>query len=464
MWSLCGGRDKESSGDGPAAASGEEPVIGDETYRPGRGLAREMIDEQAMAPSAQVEVPAGTPRSTFNVRNSAGYRPPGGAGAGASGGAESRPATLSAFSSANATGFRGGSGSGGSGGDSGGDAQGEILGEELKKEGNQLYNEGQLEAAELVYSEALKVRCVACGGAGAGGGGGGTAGGAKRCVHSGVWRPAAAALRCARARAHATHAARTRSHAGCGRACGAPRRRVRATPRNAAPRRPHSLSQCHECARAANTHMGASLPRARRTVRAQELHPLLQPLHVLRQAGSFRGALAGRCCARARRARTISRHSRRAVRAARVWRVTRARAAPRCIRAARTPRPRRAQRAPTTRTHLRCAGAQHNTRILAPHLCPSHPTFRTQDALSDAKTVVTMMPTWAKGFARLAAALEALGKDNDAIAAYEKAKWLAQVHDNDPTGESEYDEAAKALRLRTCTGAGGYYEEISTGY
>ena len=74
-----------------------------------------------------------------------------------------------------------------------------------------------------------------------------------------------------------------------------------------------------------------------------------------------------------------------------------------------------------------------------------------QDALSDAKTVVTMMPTWAKGFARLAAALEALGRDSDAVAAYEKAKWLAQVHDNDPAGEAEYEEAAKALRLRVCT-------------
>jgi hypothetical protein len=37
-------------------------------------------------------------------------------------------------------------------------AQAEVLGEELKKEGNALYNEGQLEAAELVYTEALKVR------------------------------------------------------------------------------------------------------------------------------------------------------------------------------------------------------------------------------------------------------------------------------------------------------------------
>ena len=87
---------------------------------------------------------------------------------------------------------------------------------------------------------------------------------------------------------------------------------------------------------------------------------------------------------------------------------------------------------------------------------------RFVDALGDAKTVVAMMPTWAKGFARLAAALEALGRDKDAITAYEKAKWLAQVHDNDPAGELEYDEAAKALRLRVCTGDASYEEE--TGY
>ena len=85
--------------------------------------------------------------------------------------------------------------------------------------------------------------------------------------------------------------------------------------------------------------------------------------------------------------------------------------------------------------------------------------------------VVAMMPTWAKGFARLAAgasrclprspsclyvsyaarsarlaspssrflplsaALEALGKNQEALQAYEKARWLAQAHDNDPQGE-----------------------------
>lgn len=38
--------------------------------------------------------------------------------------------------------------------------QAEILADELKKEGNQLYNDGQLEAAEMVYSEAIKVRIL----------------------------------------------------------------------------------------------------------------------------------------------------------------------------------------------------------------------------------------------------------------------------------------------------------------
>ena len=50
--------------------------------------------------------------------------------------------------------------------------------------------------------------------------------------------------------------------------------------------------------------------------------------------------------------------------------------------------------------------------------------------------VTSMMPTWAKGFARLAAANEALRNDSEAIAAYEKARWLASAHDNDPAGEA----------------------------
>jgi len=83
-----------------------------------------------------------------------------------------------------------------------------------------------------------------------------------------------------------------------------------------------------------------------------------------------------------------------------------------------------------------------------------------QDALADAKTVVAMMPTWAKGFARLAAAHEALGHDTEAIAAYEKARWLAGAHDNDPAGEAEYGAAVQALRTRAA--ASGYGDDNVT--
>lgn len=56
-----------------------------------------------------------------------------------------------------------------------------------------------------------------------------------------------------------------------------------------------------------------------------------------------------------------------------------------------------------------------------------------------------------------AAALEALGKNKDALAAYEKARWLAQAHDNDPQGEQEYVEAVHALKLRmSMRDMGGY--------
>jgi len=59
-----------------------------------------------------------------------------------------------------------------------------------------------------------------------------------------------------------------------------------------------------------------------------------------------------------------------------------------------------------------------------------------------------MMPTWARGFARLAAAHEALRNNTEALAAYDRARWLASAHDNDPQGETEYVEAAAALRRR----------------
>ena len=166
MWSLCGGREGKALDEGGPSEDGV--FSGSEAYRPNRGLAREMIDEQAMAPSAQVEMPAGIPRSNFTVGGARGG--PAGAAAGwpGAGGPGTAPPTLSSYNTANATGFRQASGAGATssqgGGGSEADAQSEILGEELKKEGNQLYNEGQLEAAELVYSEALKARarCCAC--------------------------------------------------------------------------------------------------------------------------------------------------------------------------------------------------------------------------------------------------------------------------------------------------------------
>jgi hypothetical protein len=165
MWSLCGGREGKALDEGGPSEDGV--FSGSEAYRPYRGLAREMIDEQAMAPSAQVDMPAGIPRSNFTVGGARGGAAGAAAGWPGAGGPSGAPATLSAYNTANATGFRQGSGAGATssgGGSSEVDAQSEILGEELKKEGNQLYNEGQLEAAELVYSEALKARarCCAC--------------------------------------------------------------------------------------------------------------------------------------------------------------------------------------------------------------------------------------------------------------------------------------------------------------
>jgi hypothetical protein len=380
MWSLCGGRDKESGE--PGAASGEEPIIGDETYRPGRGLAREMIDEQAMAPSAQVEVPAGTPRSNFSVRNSAGYRPPGGASAGG----EGSGATLSAFSSANATGFRGGSAASGS---EGGDAQGEILGEELKKEGNQLYNEGQLEAAELVYSEALKVRDLARAHAWA------RAPRRRRNACSRIrrlWGLARrehacmhARARCAaRARAARTRRAARREHAACVRACGAtPRRAFGAAPRGGQCRVMLSVVVTMRSAAAAAHARAAPPPSARSTHRKTTSSTPTAPCATASWAASWCAPGRGRCCARAHA--PASRHPARwagpcaYVRALRG--AGRARAAcppPRAAAAwhrragagwAQSP-----QRHPTTRSHTRARARAHTHR--RPHSFP--PSFFPQ--------------------------------------------------------------------------------------
>ena len=109
----------------------------------------------------------------------------------------------------------------------------------------------------------------------------------------------------------------------------------------------------------------------------------------------------------------------------------------------------------------RCAqscGFTLNSPLIPPCMSgPSPLLCNPQDALADAKTVVAMMPTWAKGFARLAAAHEALGHDAEAVAAYDKAKWLAGAHDNDPAGEAEYEAASVALRKRVAHA--GYAED-----
>jgi hypothetical protein len=102
-----------------------------------------------MEPEHQVELPRGVARSAFNVHNAKMPQAPGGGPVNAGG----PGAPLSSFTSA--TFGRRGLGAQDTAESA---AQAEVLGEELKKEGNALYNEGQLEAAELVYTEALKVR------------------------------------------------------------------------------------------------------------------------------------------------------------------------------------------------------------------------------------------------------------------------------------------------------------------
>lgn len=138
LFSMCGSReDKGDKGNGEGVP---------ETYRPQR-LGRELLDDEAMENAGGLfhdrreGASSGTPRSNFMV----GKEPtvvvkkptltmptvplmPGG----------KAPSTLSAPVGVSPQ-------------------QAEILADELKKEGNQLYNDGQLEAAEMVYSEAIKV-------------------------------------------------------------------------------------------------------------------------------------------------------------------------------------------------------------------------------------------------------------------------------------------------------------------
>lgn len=75
-------------------------------------------------------------------------------------------------------------------------------------------------------------------------------------------------------------------------------------------------------------------------------------------------------------------------------------------------------------------------------------------ALEDARTVVAMIPTWPKGFARLAAALEVLGQHAEAVKAYEQAAWLAQSRDGDAAAVAEYEAAVERVRRAQYTGAG----------
>ena len=150
MFSLCAGGPAEEddaapvgAGDGGEGGAGVADGYADSSYRPGRALARELIDEAAMSPGGQVELPRGVSRSAYSVHTAKVVGAPGNSGA---------APTLSSFTSS--TFGRRGMGAG----DTEESAhQAEVLGEELKKEGNALYNEGQVEAAELVYTEALKV-------------------------------------------------------------------------------------------------------------------------------------------------------------------------------------------------------------------------------------------------------------------------------------------------------------------
>ena len=279
MWSLCGGREGKALDEGGPSEDGV--FSGSEAYRPYRGLAREMIDEQAMAPSAQVEMPAGIPRSNFTVGGARGGAAGAAAGWPGAGGPSGAPATLSAYNTANATGFRQGSGAGATssgGGSSEVDAQSEILGEELKKEGNQLYNEGQLEAAELVYSEALKARTRRCSPS-------------RRVATRAVPQQGLSAL-----------GAAFRGLRAPQRRLGAPRAAARAAPWRSV----QSASAAAPCDAPRGPPVGSGRPsRAARSalyrrahaafpiaVRAQELHLVLQPLHVLRQARALCGALS----------------------------------------------------------------------------------------------------------------------------------------------------------------------------
>ena len=54
---------------------------------------------------------------------------------------------------------------------------------------------------------------------------------------------------------------------------------------------------------------------------------------------------------------------------------------------------------------------------------------RFDDAVGDAKEAVSLQPTWPKGWLRYGAALFAAGAERDALAALDKAAWLAKTMD-----------------------------------
>jgi len=121
-----------------ARADSRASETSDYSYRPTR-LARDLIEDEAMAPTGQVELPRGVSISPFSSSSPS---------------SRSRPPTLPSQQQALVNGrlsFRVAPP------DAEALAQAEALGEELKKEANKLYADGQLEAAELVYTEAIKV-------------------------------------------------------------------------------------------------------------------------------------------------------------------------------------------------------------------------------------------------------------------------------------------------------------------
>jgi hypothetical protein len=73
---------------------------------------------------------------------------------------------------------------------------------------------------------------------------------------------------------------------------------------------------------------------------------------------------------------------------------------------------------------------------------------RVADALADAKAAVQAAPSWPRGHAVLALALQARGSSGAACDAMEKAAWLARVSDGDAAAAAQYTQLAAELRQR----------------